>query len=192
MSTYSFVAFLDRDGVINKEVGPISKLEQLKFEMGVQWAVRKLNRLNGLVIVISNQSQIEKYNVPPEDIIEINTYIVNFFKKYSAIISKIYFCPEADDNSPMRKPNPGMFEKAIKDFDIENIPKFVIGDKLTDLIAGAKVGAKTCLVLTGHGKNELKKFSDNEDPRITEIDFVVEDLWNAALRIQKEVTVKKH
>ena len=49
-------------------------------------------------------------------------------------------------SSNLRKPNPGMIKKAIKEHKILIKKSFLIGDKLTDLKAGKKAGVKSFMV----------------------------------------------
>jgi D-glycero-D-manno-heptose 1,7-bisphosphate phosphatase len=167
--------FLDRDGVINEDKDYVYKIEDFKFIIGSQYAIRKLNNLGCTIIVVTNQSGIERGYYTKDDVIKLHNHMLNSLFKINTKIDGIYFSPDMDPSSEYRKPNPGMFLKAIKDHKLENHKKYVVGDKLSDLIAGDHVGCKKILVKTGKGLEELKKIKTlKETP-----DFVATNLFRA-------------
>ena len=73
-----------------------------------------------------------------------------------AEVDGIYYCPHhPDDNCRCRKPEIGLLEKAVKDFEIDTSKSFIIGDRMLDVEAGRNVGCKT--VLVPEDKEKVKK-----------------------------------
>ena len=101
---------------------------------------------------------------------------------YGARIDAVYFCPHHPlDNCECRKPKNGMFLEAGIKINIDYLKSYVIGDSISDLVAGASLGCKTVLVRTGYGsKEEGRICSSSFKP-----DFVANDLLEATRWITK-------
>ena len=96
-----------------------------------------------LLIVVTNQAGIGKGLYEEKDFLELNQFMIDEFKKNGIDIAKVYYCPhKPDDNCECRKPKPGLFLQAIKDFNIDVNESVAIGDKLTDLEAAHNAGVK--------------------------------------------------
>ena len=170
--------FLDRDGVINEEVGYIRSPEQLKVFSFAGPAIKLLNEKGIKAIVVTNQSGIGRGYFDRKTLDEIHRKLRSDLAKEGAFLDGIYYCPHhPDQNCPCRKPKAGLFLKASKDFDLDLLQCYTIGDKLTDLEAGREAGTKTILVLTGYGKEVL---SGEEDPIF---DYKANDLLEAQVKI---------
>ena len=134
--------FLDRDGVINKKrddyVKSINELEIFPF---VASAIKKLNNANFKVIVITNQSAINRNIITHKKVEQIHLTIQNYLKKNQSFIDAFYYCPHRpDENCICRKPKPGLLIKAIQDFKINPKESWMIGDSNSDLESGRLVG----------------------------------------------------
>jgi histidinol-phosphate phosphatase family protein len=175
--------FLDRDGTINQEVNYLSKIEEIKILPKVPGAIKLLNENGFNVIIITNQSGVERGYFSLESLIKINDHIVAKLDSEGAKVDGIYFCPHHPDSGcNCRKPKTGLLEKAEKDFEIDLTSSYMIGDKFIDLATGKNVGCKTILVLTGYGRQELlEKESWEFQP-----DYIADDLLNAVEWIIKE------
>ena len=171
--------FLDRDGVITQEPPHYAhRVDQLEFIPRAQEAIRLLNQNGYLVIVVSNQSGIARRYYPEEDTIKFNRVMEKKLSEFGAHIDAMYYCPHHPNaNCECRKPNPGMLIEAAKKFHIDFKRSFMIGDKLSDIDAGKRVGCKTILVLTGHGKDE---------PKTDKIDYTTHDLYSAVKYILRK------
>lgn len=154
------VVFLDRDGVICEEVTHLHKEEDLRLIQGSREAIKLLNDREYLVIIISNQPVVARGICSEDEVIELNKYMEGLLREGGAKIDGFYYCPhhpEKGDNPKYtldcecRKPNPGMILKARKDFNLENLTGFMVGDKRGDILAGKRAGCKTILVETGYG-----------------------------------------
>ena len=132
----SWSLFLDRDGVINveKKGTYVLKLDGFFFSEGVQLAMQKLSSVFGLIFVATNQRGIARGTVKLEDLQSIHAYMLEEINQHSGRIDKIYFCGDPHDDSPNRKPNPGMALQAKKDFpQIDFSKSIMVGNTLSDM-----------------------------------------------------------
>jgi len=143
--------FLDRDGVINKENGYVLKYSQFFFLSGVKEAIRYINNKNYLVIILTNQSAIGQGFLTELKLNKIHKKMMKeLFNNTRSKINDIYFAPYFEKskyqkyrkNSEDRKPNIGMFKKALEKWNIDIKKSFFIGDKKTDYLASKKAKIK--------------------------------------------------
>ncbi len=154
--------FLDRDGVINKEVSYLSDPKNFEFIEGSIEALKILKRKGFLLIIITNQAGIARGLFTEETLMAIHDKMKNILKKNNLHIDDIYYCPhhpEFTGPCDCRKPNPGMILKAILKYNIDLSNSYMVGDTLNDIETGNAARCKTILVLTGYGKEEQKKIS---------------------------------
>jgi len=105
--------FLDRDGVINKEVGYLHKIEDFKFINGVFEACRYFQSLDYQIIVVTNQSGIGRGYYDKDAFHVVNSWMLEQFKNKRIEILDVFFCPHTpESNCDCRKPKPGMFNQA--------------------------------------------------------------------------------
>ncbi|KPL04639.1 MAG: hypothetical protein AMJ90_00140 [candidate division Zixibacteria bacterium SM23_73_2] len=186
------VVFLDRDGTIIEDRNFLSRTQQVSFFTGSVDAIRILKSLGYKLIVITNQSGINRGLITLEDVNEVNRFILDELKKKNAAIDDVYFCPHhPDEGCSCRKPQMGLVEKAKEKHKLNLSDSVVIGDKLSDVILGKKMFAKTVLVLTGYGKKELEKIKDSKEPN-QKPDFVAKDILDAALWLKKNLSDKDY
>lgn len=148
--------FLDRDGVINKDTqGYVASCEEFEFVPGSLEAIVKLNANGYEINVISNQAGIAKGIYSVKDLKKVNNKMMREVEKAGGKINSAQYCVHEDeDNCLCRKPATGMFKKAVKGRDIEFMRCYFIGDKISDITAGRRIGCKTILVLSGKTKRE--------------------------------------
>ncbi|MCS7180621.1 MAG: HAD family hydrolase [bacterium] len=180
------LVFLDRDGVISifTPKDYIKKWEEFEFIPEGIDGLKILNDKGYKVIIISNQSGVNKGLFTLNDLNEItNNMIEELKKKGINNILKVYYCIHTkEENCDCRKPNIGLFKKAEEDFGKINFSEtYFIGDTDTDVIAGKNVGAKTILVLTG----KIKSKEEIENWEIKP-DYIFKDLKEAAEFITKK------
>lgn len=155
--------FLDREGVIVKLLhtdeayGLVYKKEDLVLLPGVKEALKELKKKGYYLIVVTNQPAVARGLISEEGIKENNS-IIN--KKLGGLIDTFYFCPhhpEMHDDVPQhaikyriicdcRKPSAGMLIQASKEFNIDLKKSWMIGDSITDIIAGHSAGCRTILI----------------------------------------------
>jgi len=150
------VFFVDRDGVINKEIGYLHDIDKFEFINGVLEAFEYILSRNYDIIVVTNQSGIGRGFYSEDNFLELNKWMVNFLKSKGINILDVFYCPHSpEDDCNCRKPKPGMFLDAKKKFNIEMDKSWSIGDKETDIMAATYAGiSNTILVKSGHDINE--------------------------------------
>lgn len=133
-------AFLDRDGTINKHVGFLQNIADFELRPNVTKAIKKLNEAGYLVIVVTNQSVIARGTVTEEELKQIHNKMETLLGLEGAYVDAIYYCPHHPDSGyegeikalkikcNCRKPNTGLVDRAVKDFNIDLSKSFVIGD----------------------------------------------------------------
>lgn len=135
--------FLDRDGVINKKGGSyyIYKINEFEFNPGVIEALQKFKSRGYLLIVITNQGGVSRKIFNEDQLVELHNFMMKHLTLNNAGLTQIYYCPHHPENEvcECRKPGSLLFEKAIKEYDIDPTLSFMIGDSDVDIIASAKV-----------------------------------------------------
>ena len=140
--------FLDRDGVINLEKKDyVKSIKEFQIIDKVPKAIVELKKKGFLVIVITNQSAINRKLLTIEVLNEIHNHLQKILKNNNTSIDYFYFCPHRpDEKCKCRKPNPGMILKAAQEHDIDMNQSFMIGDSLTDIQAAEKAGCEGILL----------------------------------------------
>jgi len=144
--------FLDRDGVINKEVNYLYKIEDFIFIKGAFDTCRYLLSLDYKIIIITNQSGIGRGYYNENDYRNITDWMLEKLKKKDIEILDIFHCPHApESNCDCRKPKPGMFIAAKNKYNINMKESWMVGDSERDITAASLAGIKnTILVRSGH------------------------------------------
>jgi len=148
--------FLDRDGVINKEISYLHKIEDFKFINGIFEACQYFKQLGYQIIIVTNQSGISRGHYTENDFQNITDWMINQFNKNNIQILDIFHCPHSpSSNCDCRKPKPGMFLEAKKKYNINMLESWMIGDSERDISAANSAGImNTILVRSGHKINE--------------------------------------
>lgn len=153
------VAFLDRDGVINKEVNYLHKIEDFEFTPNCISGLRRIITHGYKIIIVTNQAGIAKGLYTIDEYIELTNWYTEKLLSFGIEILDVYFCPhhpegitpEYSFDCRCRKPKPGMLELAAQKYSIDLEQSFIVGDKISDLEAGKAFGlSKAYLVETGH------------------------------------------
>jgi len=149
-------AFLDRDGVVNSsppEGDYIRTWEEFRFLPRAAEALRLLTGAGVRVIVATNQRGVARGLVSEGELLNIHARMLEALKREGARIDAIYYCPHEKGECSCRKPNVGMFLKARKDFPEINFAKAaMVGDSLSDMEAGQRLGCRNILVPNPHRK----------------------------------------
>lgn len=171
--------FVDRDGVINQDLGKyITKPKEFFFLPGAVEALKKLHNSDFKVLIITNQGGIGKGIYTEKDVEDIHKKMYKLLEKEGIKIDGLYYCPHhPKEDCGCRKPRLGMVNNAIKDHKIDVKKSFFIGDKTSDIKAGKDAGCKTFLVMTGYAGHD--KLCDVKP------DFVVSDLLEAVNTVLK-------
>jgi D-glycero-D-manno-heptose 1,7-bisphosphate phosphatase len=143
--------FLDRDGVINheKQNDYIHTWDEFKFYEGVLEAMEIFSIKFKRIIIVTNQKGVGKGVTKESDLKEIHQNMQAAIEKANGRIDAIYYCTDIDDNSPNRKPQPGMGLQATKDFkDIQLEKAIMVGNTLSDMKFGRNLGVYTVFLPT--------------------------------------------
>ena len=137
--------FLDRDGVINKERSTYVKtISELEIFSGVANSVKKLKDAGFLVVVVTNQSAVNRGLTNHDNINDIHLYLQEYFRKNGTFIDGFYYCPHRpDENCYCRKPKPGLLLKAVEELKIDLKASWMIGDSDSDIQAAKLAGCKS-------------------------------------------------
>ena len=148
--------FLDRDGVINKDINYLHKIEDFEFINGVFEACQYFKNLSYKIIIITNRSGISRGYYTENDFQIITNWMIAQFKKNDINILDVFHCPHSpDSNCNCRKPMPGMLLEAKYKHNINMKNSWMIGDKEADIIAANTAGiTNTILVRSGHKINK--------------------------------------
>jgi len=148
--------FLDRDGVINKEINYLHKIKDFEFINGIFEACQYFKNLNYKIIIITNQSGISRGYYTENDFQIITNWMIAQFNKNDINILDVFHCPHSpDSNCNCRKPMPGMLLEAKYKHNINMKNSWMIGDKEADIIAANTAGiTNTILVRSGHKINK--------------------------------------
>ena len=148
----SWTLFLDRDGVINKRIPGdyVRNIQQFIFLEGSVEAIRQLNNVFGLIVVVTNQQGIGKGLMTQVDVDKVHTYMMAEVEQAGGCIEKVYTCPAlVKDNAICRKPNSGMALQAKEDFPLIDFTRSVmVGDSISDMEFGIGLGMKTVFIET--------------------------------------------
>ncbi len=158
--------FLDRDGVINKQIkdGYVTNKNTFEFIDGVLESIPKLNSIFNRIIIVTNQQCVAKGIINEKQLNEIHSFMISEIEKHGGKIDAVYFAPQLDsEKSKMRKPNIGMGESAKNQFvDIDFQKSIMVGDSLSDIEFGKRLEMKTVYINPGIYKGAHRNFKNLE------------------------------
>jgi D-glycero-D-manno-heptose 1,7-bisphosphate phosphatase len=175
--------FLDRDGVIcQNRSDHVKSWDEFRFLPGAKNSLAALSRLDLPIIVITNQAIVGRGMVPVSVVDDIHRRMVAEVEAYGGRIDRVVYCPHRpEDRCDCRKPEPGMLLQVAEEMGIDLSRSYLVGDAVTDLLAGHQVGCKLYLVLTGRGLQQLAASRRSVDGF-----SVTCNLTDAATRILKD------
>jgi len=177
--------FLDRDGTINKKNGLVCQEEQFELEDGVVEAIRKINQSGYLAIVVTNQPVVARGLCEVEDVEHIHMKMETLLGRDGVYLDAIRFCPHHPDKGypeenptykvpcHCRKPDIGMLEDCVEQFNIDLSASWMVGDTTVDIKTGINAGTHTALVLTGDAGSD-KKYDVTPELTCTNLQEAVE------------------
>ncbi len=170
--------FLDRDGTMAEEVGYLNHISRFRMFPFVADAVRRLNRANLIIIVVTNQSGVGRGYFPESLVHTVHVLMAQQLAEAGATIDAVYYCPHAStENCDCRKPKTGMLDRAVRQHGVDLPRSFVVGDRYGDVELARNAHARSILVRTGYGEGELAWHSAKWS---IPPDFVARDLTEAA------------
>ena len=145
-------AFLDRDGVINRDFGYVHRVEDLEFLPGAVDAMRRLGDAGYLLVIVTNQSGIARGYYDEAAFVAITRHLIEHLASSGVAIAAVYFCAHLPDapvdayrkDCNCRKPRPGMIMRAIRELDVDPTISILVGDNQSDIDAGRAAGIASC------------------------------------------------
>jgi len=173
------VVFLDRDGVINRDSPDyIRSWSEFEFLPGSLRALKRLTQKGFSIIVITNQSAVNRGMMSLKDLDFIHTQMQSIVAANGGKISDIFFCPHTpDDHCGCRKPKPGLIHQAQRRYTFDLKSAYMVGDSAKDIECAQNAGCGCAiLVRTGNSaESETILTQKNIAP-----DYVAADLDDAA------------
>lgn len=141
-------AFLDRDGVINRDTGYLHRWEDFEFLPGVLPALQRLHAAGWALVVVTNQSGIARGYYTEADYQTLTARMRQAMADAGAPPLAVYHCPHHPGGQvaalavecDCRKPRPGMLLRAAADHGLSLAGSFMVGDKLADVQAARSAG----------------------------------------------------
>ncbi len=139
---------LDRDGVINHDIGFLSRIADCRFVDGIFDLVRVFAERGFAIVIATNQSGIGRGLFSESAFTDLMAWMREEFARRGTAIDAVYHCPDHPTEgvgryrreSDWRKPGPGMFRQAAADLSLDLARSWCIGDKDRDIAAGRNAG----------------------------------------------------
>ncbi|SVB40100.1 uncharacterized protein METZ01_LOCUS192954, partial [marine metagenome] len=183
----NIVIGIDRDGTINKDLGTyVINPEDFNPIEGSLEAISSLRKLGFLIVIITNQGGIEQGIMSQRDVDRIHDKMFQLLGNAGCTsIDALYYSSSNRKDDEFAKPNVGMFKRCEKENpNIKFNKGYYVGDKLTDLKAAIKIGAKPILVRTGYGNETEEKLKRHTYQKIKKQTKIFDDLSSFAKWMQ--------
>jgi len=157
LPTTNRALFLDRDGVINHEVGYLSRAEDVRWMDGIIPLCRTAQSLGYKLVVVTNQSGIARGLYTEQDFQTLMTYMRSVLSRDNITLDAVYHCPYHPDRGigeykrehEDRKPSPGMLLRAARDLSLDLTQSILVGDRCSDIAAANAAGLRQAFLLAG-------------------------------------------
>lgn len=155
--------FLDRDGVINVNHGWVHRVEDFEFIPGIFELCRAARAAGHKLVVVTNQAGIARGLYTEAQFHALTAWMKQRFADAGAPLDGVYFCPFHPTagigayrvESAFRKPGPGMLLQAARELDLDLAGSTIIGDKASDMQAGAAAGLSRLVLFDPAGREDL-------------------------------------
>jgi D-glycero-D-manno-heptose 1,7-bisphosphate phosphatase len=149
--------FLDRDGVINHDVGYLHRVEDVRWVDGIFQLCRAAVKLGYKLVVVTNQSGIARGLYSEADFHALMQWMELKFAREQAPLDAVYYCPfhpvhgvgEYKREHEDRKPGPGMVLRAARELGLDLGQSVFVGDRCSDIQAGNAAGVGRVFLLLG-------------------------------------------
>jgi len=157
-------AFLDRDGVINRDDGYVHHKEDFIWQDEAIAAIRWFNEQGYFVFVVTNQSGVARGYYDEKAVQDLHRWMGGELARHDAHIDAFYYCPHHPEGvvghysrvCNCRKPMPGMIQAALAEWPVDASGSVLIGDKESDMAAASAAGI-TGLLWTGGSLLEIAR-----------------------------------
>ncbi len=154
--------FLDRDGVINHEVGYLHRMEDVRFVDGIFSLCRTAAALGYRLIVVTNQAGIARGFYTEADFETLMGGMREAFRAEGVELDAVYHCPfhpehgvgEYKREHEDRKPGTGMLRRGVREFGIELQESVMVGDRCSDIAAANAAGLRQAFLIRGTESEE--------------------------------------
>jgi D-glycero-D-manno-heptose 1,7-bisphosphate phosphatase len=149
--------FLDRDGVINRELGYLHRADQVVWVEGIFPLCRTAIALGYKLVVVTNQSGIARGLYTQADFDALTLWMRAQFLAQRAPLDAVYCCPFHPEHGigpykrehEDRKPGPGMLLRAARDLCLDLTRSILVGDRCSDIAAAHAAGLHQAFLLRG-------------------------------------------
>ena len=152
------VAFLDRDGVINKDAGYTYKIDDFEFIDGCIDALKTIQEKNYKIIIVTNQSGIGRGYYSEADYQKLTRWYRQQLLDQGITITDVFHCPHTPASlCDCRKPREGLFLQAAQKYAIDFSSSFMVGDKISDLQAAKKAGVNSFVLINADANKKIDR-----------------------------------
>jgi D-glycero-D-manno-heptose 1,7-bisphosphate phosphatase len=149
--------FLDRDGVINVEIGYLSEPVEVVFVEGIFSLCRTAQRLGYKLMVVTNQAGIARGYYTETAFEELMAWMQEELRREGVELDAVYYCPfhpehgvgEYKREHEDRKPGTGMLRRGAKEFGLELSACVMVGDRCSDIAAANAAGLRQAFLVAG-------------------------------------------
>ncbi len=149
--------FLDRDGVINEEIGYLSRREDMRFVPGIFSLCRTARSLGYKLLIVTNQSGIARGLYTEAEFHTLMEWMRTEFLREGVAFDAVYFCPFHPEHGvgayrrehEDRKPGPGMLRRGEREFALSLASSVLVGDRCSDIAAANIAGLRQAFLLRG-------------------------------------------
>ncbi len=155
--------FFDRDGTLIVDKIYLNDPDQIEYLPGVFTALKKFRDAGFIFFIATNQSGVPRGRVTIKNLNEIHRRMKAKFAEHGVDILEFYYAPYLTDHDHIfRKPNPGMLLQAAEEYNVDLGKSWMFGDRLTDVEAGRRAGART-IWLVNDTAEKFEADSSRED-----------------------------
>jgi D-glycero-D-manno-heptose 1,7-bisphosphate phosphatase len=141
--------FLDRDGVLNREMGDyVCRLEDFHVLDNFD-ALKELQDRGYMLLVATNQGGLAKGWYDEAELSKMHAHLKQVYQEHGVEITDFFYCPHHPNftgDCDCRKPKPGLLLQGIKKYNIDPSRSYFIGDRERDVEAGTAAGVKGILI----------------------------------------------
>jgi D,D-heptose 1,7-bisphosphate phosphatase len=150
--------FFDRDGTLNVDSGYTHRLEDLRLTDGAIEAITNCNEAGYYVFVVTNQAGVARGYYDEAAVRAFHRTLQKALRGHGAHVDGFYFCPHHPEGTverykrvcSCRKPAPGLIQRAFQEWPIDRPRSVLIGDRESDVLAGAACGIRSLLFEGGN------------------------------------------
>lgn len=150
MTEKNKAVFLDRDGVLNQEMGDyVCRFEDFHVLEHNFATLKQLQDRGYLLIVATNQGGLAKGWYTEQQLAEMHDHLKQLYGEHGVEFTDIYYCPHHPNftgDCDCRKPKPGLLLRAIEKYNIDPSQSYFIGDRERDVEAGTAAGVTGILI----------------------------------------------